>query len=342
MNGPDPAKIRKIFFPMNMGIGDIIMFIPTLRSFKRYFNNSVITVATRDRYMPLLRGIVDEFITFNGLDTTPKQRLSFLFEIRERHFDMVVKPYLGSTHIIIALSGIPNRVGYASCRDFPVPLDFIFNYRAVFDSNEHQIDRNLALFRAAGGTKPVRDLDINIEEKERLWAKEILRVNGVKEGDLKVAIGPETAAEWKEWGIANFDEVAGRLIERKDAKVVIVGLRKRIGRFRNQVVDLCNKTTLIEALAILKECHLSITNDGGVMWMSSAVGTPVIALYGPTDHIRTGPPNTKDVFIRKDLDCSPCYVSRSGYRKAKNCNDRRCLKLITPDDVVKLAMRKLG
>ncbi len=336
-----PNTIRKILIPMHMGIGDIIMFIPTLRSLKKYFTNSRITVAMRKRYMPLLRDTADEFIPFGGRDASLKDKVSFLLKIRSLRFDMVVKPYLGSTHIFIALSGIHQRVGFYSNRNFPLPFDFIFNRKTQMDQTGHQMDRNLGLFYAAGGIKPVRDFTLKIEHGEVSQAKELLKKSGIGEDDIKVAIAPKTAAEWKEWGVVNFDSVAEELIKRLGAKIILIGRNKGKEEFRNYMLDLFDKTTLIGAAAVLKECNLCITNDGGVMWLSSAVGAPVIAIYGPTDHNRTYPMGSKDRIIRKDLDCSPCYVARSGYIKAKKCKDRRCLKSIKPGEVIEEAINSL-
>ncbi len=338
----NPKIIEKILIPIHMGIGDIIMFIPTLRSFKRYFGNSTISIAARPKYKSLFRDIADEFIPFAGTDVPLKEKLSFIEKIKKSHFDMVLKPYLGSTHIFIALSNIPYRVGFSTSPDFPVPLGFIFNYRAKMDQTLHQIDRNLALFYAVGGREPTRDLSLNIEENETEWAKDLLKNNGIGEGDFKVGIGPKTSVEWKEWGLAKSDRLAELLIEKKGAKVILVGKRKGEEKFRNSVVDLCNKTTLIEAAAVIRECNLFISNDGGLVWIAQAVGTPVVVIYGPTDYTRTRPLGPNDKIIRKDLPCSPCYRTPKDYYKPRRCRLRRCLSTITPDEVAEEVIKTMS
>jgi ADP-heptose:LPS heptosyltransferase len=335
MKTPDPDTIKKMLIPIHTGIGDIIMFIPTLRSFKRYFRNSTLSVAARPKYKPLFRGIVDEFIPFAGIDASLKKKLLFMQEIRKSRFDMVVKPYLGSTHTIVALSNIPHRVGFSTSSDFPVPLDFIFNYKAKMDQTLHQIDRNLALFYAVGGREPTRDFSLKIEENKSEWAKNLLKKNGIEEGDFKVGIAPKSSVEWKDWGLTKFNRLADLLIEEKGAKVVLLGEKKNEEKIGNSVIDLCNKTNLIEAAAVIKECDLFISNDGGLAWLAQAVGTPVIVIYGPTDYARTHPVGPWDKIIRKELPCSPCYRTPKDYYKPKRCKERRCLSLITPGEVTR-------
>lgn len=342
MKTPDPGIIKRILIPIHMGIGDIIMFIPTLRSLKGHFRDSTISVAARPKYKSLFRNIVDEFIPFAGIDAPFKEKLSFIRRVRKSHFDMVLKPYLGSTHIIISLSNIPHRVGFSANPDFPLPLDFIFNYRAEIHQTLHQIDRNLALFYAVGGRESTRDFSLKIGKNETEWAKNLLKKNGMGECDFKVGIGPKTSVEWKEWGLGKFDRLAELLIEKKGAKVILVGERKGEGKFRNSVVDLCNKTTLIEAAAVIKECDLFISNDSGLMWLSCAVGTSVIAIYGSTDHTRTHPAGPKDKIIRKELPCSPCNRTPKDYYKPRRCRHRKCLSTITPEEVAEEVIKTMS
>jgi ADP-heptose:LPS heptosyltransferase len=91
---------------------------------------------------------------------------------------------------------------------------------------------------------------------------------------------------------------------------------------------MAGKTTLTQAAALIEKCRLFISNDSGLMHVACAVHTPVIGLYGPTNHIKIGPYSDSSIIIRRGLDCSPCYK-----REKVKCKRLDCLKFITVDDV---------
>ena len=61
------------------------------------------------------------------------------------------------------------------------------------------------------------------------------------------------------------------------------------------------------------------------MHLAAAAGTPVIALFGPTDPARTGPYGSGHAVIRAELSCSPCFL--------KKCQTKKCMEDISPGQV---------
>jgi heptosyltransferase-2 len=98
-------------------------------------------------------------------------------------------------------------------------------------------------------------------------------------------------------------------------------------RSRQRIVDLTGRTSLVEAMALIGECDVFVTNDSGLMHVAAALHTPQVAIFGSTDHIRTGPYSEQAVVVRKELPCSPC--------KKPRCPEKhfRCMRLITSDEV---------
>ena len=94
------------------------------------------------------------------------------------------------------------------------------------------------------------------------------------------------------------------------------------------------KTHLLQLAALIERCQLLVTNDTGTMHVATAVGTPVVALFGSTDPSTTGPWGDGHVVIRKDVPCSPCL-------KRICPTDHRCMELITVDEVEEAVDRKL-
>jgi ADP-heptose:LPS heptosyltransferase len=90
-------------------------------------------------------------------------------------------------------------------------------------------------------------------------------------------------------------------------------------------INLGGKTSLPALAEIYKNACAVITTDAGPMHLAAAVGTPVIALFGPTDPARTGPYGTGHTVVRTNLSCSPCLL--------KKCSTKECMEKITPGQV---------
>ena len=82
----------------------------------------------------------------------------------------------------------------------------------------------------------------------------------------------------------------------------------------------------MELANIIKKCKVFITPDSAPMHVASAMGTPFIALFGPTDPLRHLAPSKDHMVIKKNLKCIPCYSA--------NClKGFKCMKNITVDEV---------
>ncbi|HEX2579194.1 MAG TPA: glycosyltransferase family 9 protein, partial [Rhabdochlamydiaceae bacterium] len=84
---------------------------------------------------------------------------------------------------------------------------------------------------------------------------------------------------------------------------------------------------------LIKLCSVLLTNDSGPMHIAAAVGTPLVALFGSTNEIATGPYKTGTI-IHKHVDCSPCY-------KRVCPIDFRCMKRIETDEVYDALIKNL-
>ena len=79
-------------------------------------------------------------------------------------------------------------------------------------------------------------------------------------------------------------------------------------------------------MALIAECDAFVTNDSGLMHVGAAVQTPLVAIFGSTDHIATGPYSKKAVVVRKEMACQPCL-------KPECTSDFRCMMDIEVEDV---------
>lgn len=104
------------------------------------------------------------------------------------------------------------------------------------------------------------------------------------------------AEEPKIWSCENYIKLCQRLLESfPDLSITLTGsknesfLAKRFINYIPSAIDLTGKTTVQELLEHIDKCNLFISHDCGVLHVASATNTNIVALFGPTSHVRTGP-----------------------------------------------------
>lgn len=341
-------KVRKILIlGQHMGLGNLLMFTPTVKAFKEHFVNANISLVLNQQYLIELMkvmGLIDKFLLFRE-NASFIEKIWLMSKIRTEKFDMIVKNFIGSSYTIIGLSGIPHRVGNASSPGWSIPKDYVFNYTAIMEKNEHEVDRNLSLFYAVVGSQEgiERNFTLAVPEGVREYAIRFMEENNIKKGDRIVGMQVGAMKTWKQWDLDKMTKIADILIGQYKSKVVFLGGNGEVEqaqyierKMNNLVVNMVGKTTLPQTSALIEQCKFFICNDTGLMHLSIAVNTPVIAIFGPTDYIRTGPWKEGNTIIRKDLSCSPCYKTSYSRSKIEHCPHHNCLKLITVEDVMRV------
>ena len=181
-----------------------------------------------------------------------------------------------------------------------------------------------------------------LTEKEVAESKELLYQRGYRRGKKLVGINPGAAfGSAKCWPLDRFRSLALRLVAEKDLYLVFFGDTATEGLVKEicqglpeYAMNLAGITSLRELASIIKDCDLLITNDSGPMHIASALGTPLIALFGSTDDQVTGPYGAADSVIHKKVSCSPCF-------KRVCPIDFPCMKQISVDEVFERALNLL-
>jgi heptosyltransferase-2 len=134
------------------------------------------------------------------------------------------------------------------------------------------------------------------------------------EGGPRIGINPSaTFGPAKQWPPDRFAQLADRLCRAHDARILVFGgpgdgpLGEQIaGMMKCPCLDLTAKTTLGEAMALIEACDLFVTNDSGLMHVAAALQVPVIAIFGSTNPVTTGPHSPFARVVRAPMACSPC------------------------------------
>lgn len=339
-------SIHKILIYATIGIGDMIMFTPALRAIRQRFPTAHITIiVSHSDCEDVIRGsnLIDEIMY---LEPSHWKTLELSYRIKRRHYDLLISSYLcRSIHLnnLTLLSGIPFRAGHCSSSEWKNENDYLFNIQVPVKSGIHESEKGWLLAEAVQG-KHVDNRPFFYINKESEYFADQFFVNHLLIGKWVVAVQAGTVESqlWKQWSLQRLAQVCDQLLENEQIKVIIFGSARHrqaldeLSRFMSKTpIVVAGQTTLKQSAALIKKCQATLCNDSGLMHISSAVGTPVIAIFGPTDARWTGPMGSGHTLIRKDIPCSPCYKDMSLCGDtALNCDHHNCLNMISVDEVL--------
>lgn len=318
-------------------IGDTVMTIPAMRELRRIFPESRITL--------LIKKPMDRlFANFSAVDrvtgfTVRSGVAGFLDRInlsrmlrRERYDLCLILPNSFDSALIPFVSGIPERIGFDRdgrglllTQRVPPPRQ---------GAQGHQARDYLSLVACMGPVQGPMDFHLEVEERARAWAVERLAPLKQEISGPLIGLNPgATYGQAKRWFPDRFADLCTRLCMEKQAGIVIVGgpdevqLCKDVaGRIQGKVMDLSGKTDLQQLAAVLSLCDLLVTNDSGPMHLASAVGVPVVAVFGSTEPGATSPLGPHRI-VKKECECSPCL------ERICERGDMLCMQRVQVEDV---------
>jgi heptosyltransferase-1 len=333
-------------------LGDIIHTLPVLDAIHHSWPGTAVDWIVKPEWIMLLEGhpMLREVLPF-PMNWRAWRRAIPL--IRQRRYDMVLDLQgLLRSGLLSRFTGAPRRIGFERGREgspwcytqrvgLPCvsqtgPIDSLRTpLHAPMHAPMHAIDRYLHLAREAGVSiqNPVRFPLPSWPDAER-WADRCWDEMGTRSQDMVCVIHP--AARWttKRWPAERFASLADRLVAEQGWRVILVAgpnEREQVAAvtalMRRPHRDLSGHTSLPQLTALLRRAALLVTNDSGPMHLAVAVGTPVVALFGPTDPRAVGPYGSGHVILRKEIDCSSCTRQRCVKALA-------CLTAITVEDVL--------
>ncbi|HBD09162.1 MAG TPA: lipopolysaccharide heptosyltransferase II [Syntrophobacteraceae bacterium] len=330
---------RKILIRSPNWIGDAVMATPAMSALRSTFPGATLVVAAHPQVAELFRPhpYCDAVVDYDrrGRHRGPGGVFRFAWELRRERFDLAILLQNAVEAAILAfLAGIPRRAGY--CTDLRGPL---LTHGVPVGERERRLHHTeyycnmLAMLGISGGDAQLR-LSCTAEEQD--WARRTLGPG------RWIAIHPGAAyGSAKRWFPDRFAAVADHLAAHHDARIVLVGGSDAVAAARDmelamthRPLSLAGRTSIRQFMAILEPCRLLITNDSGPMHVGAALGVPVVAIFGPTDHTTTSPLAVHHRLVRKPTDCAPCLK--------RHCpTDHRCMLAITADDVIQAAAELL-
>ncbi len=319
-------------------LGDVIHAIPVAAALREHEPEARIDWMVDPRYVEVLNLVpsVDRAVPVD-----PRRNLSGLFatlkDVRQTRYDVAVDLQgLLKSGILARLAGAERTIGFprAHLRE---PLARLF-YTHTPDPgySPHVVNKNLALLDAVG----VRDRRVTFP----------LRIPETPASELVAArfgaggyalINPGAAWPNKRWPADRFGLLAAAIRDRLDLRSVVLwgpgekALASDVVDASTGAAELSPSTSITDLFALARRARVMVSGDTGPLHIAAAVGTPLVALFGPTFAERNGPWVEADIAISRAARCSCHYERRC--RNAEPCIDD-----IAAAEVITAVLRRLG
>jgi heptosyltransferase II len=256
--------------------------------------------------------------------------------LRANHYDVALLAQGSWRSAALALlAGIPSRLGFATSAG-----RLLYTKRVPYRDDLHHAARLLMLARPNGreATPEEQRPSLAPGAEERAAVDALLRDAGVLPGERLVALAPGSVWGTKRWPY--YPELAQALAA--DARVVVLGsaadkqLAEAIVAAAPGTVDATGRLTLLASAELLGRCGVLVTNDSAPMHLASAMGTPTVAIFGPTvPEFGFGPLAPRVSVVGHDaLPCRPC--DRHGPQRCP-LGHHRCMRELSPSMVAERA-----
>ena len=344
-------SIKNIVLINNRGLGNAILLLPLIRTLgNRFKKTNIIFTAFSQQVIDLLKpeGCIDEFILLSDNPLKALKSLITISKISRLNPDIAIRtfPTYGFAFKFISnLTGANTKISHNYYNGYGVNIESI-----------HDVYQNLNLTSDLDIKKNdwIEDIKLRLCSHETDSAKAFLKQHLLSKQDLIIGIHPGSSAKSgmkaKRWPLSRFCELANKLKNKHDAKILFfLGpdekyLSKYIKENTLPDTKLVTAQPIRKVAAIISKCKLFVTNDSGLMHVSGAVGTKVVAIFGSTDPLRISPFGDSNIVIRKDLSCSPCNHSLNNLGEKFQCTNSekyKCIKDISIDNVLSVTEKFL-
>jgi heptosyltransferase-2 len=324
---------KKILVIRLSSLGDVVLITPPLRALREHFPQADIHVATRAEYADAIYpspwvNAVQVLASRDKWDF-----LEYLQGLKKGRYDLVIDLHGTVRSRLAAQTTGAKRILYYSKAALGRRALVAFKTEKAFQP-KHVVDRYLECLRPLGIEPRSRQPEIVLEARERAFGRGFL-------GNATSWIGlvPGAKHATKRWIKDGFAEVGKRLWQEDQIGIVVLGsdeekalVQEVVGGIGDGAKAACG-LGLRQMASVLAFCKAAVTNDSGPMHLATAVGTPVVALFGPTvGAFGFFPLGERNVVLERDLACRPCSLHGT-----ERCPEGhfKCMKEIAPEEVIR-------
>jgi ADP-heptose:LPS heptosyltransferase len=338
---------KSVLVISGLGIGNVLLAEPMVRQLKKGLPDAELFLVTGS---PETGEILNRSVPFAGSWHLPLRKIqtrtfrprdmidfvSTLFELRALKVDVSITTVPSNRavwNVMALIVGARLRITHDYPNKRPVALPFLQNCRVPILQETHDIQQNLRLLEPLGipmgpGKERMR-LILTREESDH--AASYLSRQGLDDPrHVLVAfhIGCDPNAP-RRWPVACYAQLIERLSLNEELRFLVIAgpgemelsreLAQKTGHIAHGPV-LVSPPTLFHSGAILSRCHLLISNDSGMMHTATAVGTRVLALFGPSDNNRMAPYQDQKNVVSADVACRPCTTTLKNLGERFSCS----------------------
>ncbi len=315
-------------------IGDVVYNTAVYTPLKRSFPDCHLTVLVEPFSLDVVRHHpdVDQVLCFEKKPWL--QQLRFYSRLFTDHYDVVIDMHEGTRGAIMCfVTQAPYRVGHKFAK-----RSFLYNVKLEFgDINpKHPIDYQVALIKKMGVEFEKISPSIHISEPAQIKADQLLQAEGIGAHEPFCILHPG-AKIYDRWEADKFAQLADMIYSQHHMKILWTcgpGQKHMVDEITPKIKSTPHAfiSTNLEALgAITQKARFVVCHDGGYMHFASALGAPVVGMFGWTNPVWR-PLGTNATIVSKEIECRPC----NRHTRKKVCWDGRpeCKVLITVEDIL--------
>lgn len=337
-------------------LGDVLNITPALRALRQTFPDARLDVLVNPHTAMILEGsgLVDEVVLFpktqfEGLSalkpTSWRPLTRYMRMLRARGYDTVVNFH----HLTTQLGRVKQRtLVRATGAKTVVGLDNGHGRWLTHPVEDRgfgamrEVEYWLALAKRLDAVATDLSLHLPLNDAEQARADALLAESGL-DGRPFVVLHPGSGgfSLARRWEPEKFAALAAALYRRHALPAALVGgdgdnVAAVIAAGSSPLIDLSGRTSFRELAGVLKRTRAFVGADSGVMHLAAAARTPVVAIFGPSNHRAWAPwtPYSRSRVVRLDLPCSPCSYVGHSVGQREGCAARTCLADLTVDQVL--------
>ena len=310
---------QRILLIQLSAIGDTILTIPTIRAIRSRFPDAHLAMVASSINLQYLEGCpyIDQQIPcrLEEMMKSPRNLIGFIMALRRQQFDWVIdfEHWTRLSALIAHGSGASRRIGFRAAGQH---RHYLFTDVVEHAPGQHEV---VNFLKIAGLLEcPIRetDLEVWLKKEDWDWAKEFFDEMGIDPTRPVIAIQPEAGRRGeprRRLPHDRFVAVADALVERYNAQIILTGAPAEVelsqqiaSQTRSSCVVAAGKTQINQLAALYANADFVICGNCGPMHLAAAVGTPVVALHGPTNPSQWGPWGSGHTVLHVDVPCSPC------------------------------------
>lgn len=292
-------------------IGDATLSTAVIAPLRRHFPDAQISLLVGTRAFQLLAGDpgIDHVLVYDnrGNHAGWRGKCRLVGSLRSRRFDLVInlRDSLWSRFVGGAHWGMARRSG---------EIHAVARYLEVL--RRHGVD-------TAGARPQLQFTDQEIADRDKFLSE-----NGITPNRPIVGIHPGGNWRYKLWQPTNFARIADLLCDRLNAQIMLFAgpdefsLQAQVAELLNLEPVVVKSRSLRQVAALIEACDVYLGNDTGPMHIAAAVGASVVAVFGSTNHYRSGPYGEEHIVVQSELDlgCNPCHPGKNpGGCRAESC-----------------------